>query len=311
MATTEVANLHRRLRALQSNGGWGFQPEQQTIEQTCLAIMALRHDRAGDLESILDTLEILQNADGSWPAFIPDESEGCWTTALVVLSLIATGRKTERLQRAIGWLLAAKGREANWFWRWKFQTVDDNVKFDPAKYGWNWVPGTTSWVIPTAFSVIALRQISSHRLKRTADVSERIGMGISMLLDRMCPGGGWNAGNGMAFGVAYTPYIDATAIALLALGGYEKEPGVRASLIWLVNRVSGCPSPYSLAWGILALAAYRNISSEANETLGRTAKELATRIEDETRPTYDVCTLATCALALEAVEGDSVFEVRG
>src|SRR5712692_10024303 len=101
MATTEaIANLHRRLRALQSNGGRGFQPERQAIEQTCLAIMALRHDRGGDLESILDTLEILQNADGSWPAFIRDEPKGCWTTALVVLSLIATGRKTERLQRA-------------------------------------------------------------------------------------------------------------------------------------------------------------------------------------------------------------------
>jgi hypothetical protein len=91
--------------------------------------------------------------------------------------------------------------------------------------------GPTSWVIPAAFRVIVLRQISNRRLKRTAKVSERIGMGISMLLDRMCPGGGWSAGNGMAFGVPYAPYIDATAIALLALGGHEKEPAV--GLHWL------------------------------------------------------------------------------
>ena len=57
-----------------------------------------------------------------------------------------------------------------------------------------------------------------------------------MLLDRMCRGGGWNAGNGVAFGVPYAPYIEATAIALLALGGHKKEPGVHASLAWLVNR---------------------------------------------------------------------------
>jgi hypothetical protein len=31
------------------------------------------------------------------------------------------------------------------------------------------------------------------------------------------PGRGWNAGNSAAFGVAYTPYIDATSIALLAV----------------------------------------------------------------------------------------------
>ena len=56
-------------------------------------------------------------------------------------------------------------------------------------------------------------------------------------------------------------------IALLALAGHEKEPGVQTSLAWLVNRLPGCPSPYSLAWGILALAAYRDVSREVEKTL--------------------------------------------
>jgi len=98
-------------------------------------------------------------------------------------------------------------------------------------------------------------------------------------------------------------------LALRALGGYEEEPGVSASLNWLVNRLPGCPSPYGLAWGILALAAYRNISSEVNKTLGLATKELTTLIEDAARTTDDICTLASCALALDAVEGDNVFEV--
>ena len=52
-----------------------------------------------------------------------------------------------------------------------------------------------------------------HGDKRIVDtpISEAafIGMGIgaSMLLDRMCPGGGWNSGNGVAFGVALAPHI--------------------------------------------------------------------------------------------------------
>jgi len=130
-----------------------------------------------------------------------------------------------------------------------------------------------------------------------------------MLLDRMCPGGGWNAGNGSAFGVGYSAYIDATAIALLALGGHEHEPGVRNSLAWLANRLPGCPSPYSLAWGILALAAYRAASREAAKTLVSTSNELAI-LAKKARSADDPCTVALCALALDAAEGDNVFEVR-
>jgi hypothetical protein len=58
----------------------------------------------------------------------------------------------------VQWLLNARGREANWLWRWKLRTFDNKVQFDPAKFGWSWVSGTTSWVIPTAFALIALQQ---------------------------------------------------------------------------------------------------------------------------------------------------------
>ena len=222
---------------------------------------------------------------------------------------MAVGRETERLKSAIRWLLDAEGREANWLWRWRFRAIDHSVQFDPTKYGWSWVGGTTSWAIPTAFSVIALRQVRNRGINPKAVVIERIELGVSMLFDRMCPGGGWNAGNGIAFGVKCAAYIDATAIALLALAGHENEPYVQTSLTWLMNRLPGCPSPYSLAWGILALASYRNVSSEVNETIDRAAMELTALIENATG-TRDKCTLAVCALAFEAAEGDNVFEVR-
>ena len=32
------------------------------------------------------------------------------------------------------------------------------MRFDPNKYGWPWFSGTVSWVVPTAFSVLALKQ---------------------------------------------------------------------------------------------------------------------------------------------------------
>jgi hypothetical protein len=290
-------------------GAWGFGSDQDAVEPTCLVILALRHQPSVYVERALDTLETLQNRDGSWPAFTGDEPEGCWTTALAVLSLIATRNGTKRLGRGIQWLLNARGREAHWLWQWKLRTVDNKVKFDPAKFGWSWVPETTSWVVPTAFSLIALQQVRQRGYDKTAQLAERVDLGTSMLLDRMCPGGGWNSGNGIALGVPLAPHIDATSIALLALTRHEEEQGVQRSVQWLVNRLAGCPSPYSLAWGVLAIAAYRGISLEAREGLRGRAQELM-RLTENAASIEDNCTLAVSALALEAMGGDGVFDVR-
>jgi hypothetical protein len=303
--------LHELLKTgRKANGIWGYRGDDGAIEPTCLALLALRRETGTEIVRAVQMLQHLQNADGSWSAFVGDEPIGCWTTGLTVSTLLAIGGTTRALPSAVHWLVNAKGRESNWFWRWKFRTVDKSVEFDPAKYGWSWVAGTTSWVIPTAFGLIALRQIKNRGLSYDVDVTERIDLGVSMLLDRMCPTGGWNAGNGIAFGVACSAYIDATAIALLALAGHENEAAVRTSLAWLVSHLSRCASTYSLAWGILALAAYREISSEVNDMLGPARKELAALIERRDG-TNDICTLAVCALALETDEGKNVFEVRG
>ena len=273
-------------------------------------MLALRRQPSIELALAVQALDGLQNADGSWPAFTGDDPEGCWTTALAVLSLmLAQQGTTKPLASGIQWLIDARGREANWLWRWKLRTFDNKVQFDPAKFGWSWVSGTTSWVIPTAFALIALQQARQRGYNKTARLTERVDLGTSMLLDRMCPGGGWNSGNGVAFGVALAPHIDATAIALLALTGHEEEQGVQRSLHWLVNRLAGCPSPYSLAWGVLAIAAYRGISPEVRESLRDRAEELM-RLTEDAASVEDSCTLAVSALALEAIDGDNVFEVR-
>jgi len=298
------------LRANQQiTGTWGYWGNQDSVESTCLAMLALCRQPGNELARAVHALQSLQNADGSWPAFTGDEAEGCWTTALAVLSLIAGRHATKSMTLGIQWLIDARGRESTWLWRWKLRTVDNKVQFDPAKFGWSWVSGTTSWVIPTAFALIALAQARQRGYNRTAQLDERVDLGTSMLLDRMCPGGGWNSGNGVAFGVPLTPHLDATSIALLALIGHEKEQGVQRSLHWLVNRLAGCPSPYSLAWGVLAIAAYRRICPEARESLRDRAEELM-RLTEGAASIEDNCTLAVSSLALEAVNGDSVFEVR-
>jgi hypothetical protein len=298
------------LRANQKpTGTWGYRGNQDSVESTCLAMLALCRQPGNELARAVHTLQGLQNADGSWPAFTGDEAEGCWTTALAVLSLIAGRHAMQSMASGIQWLIDARGREATWLWRLKLLTVDNKVQFDPAKFGWSWVSGTTSWVVPTAFSIISLRQARQHGFNRTAELAERVNLGCSMLFDRMCPGGGWNSGNGMAFGVPVAPHIDATSITMLALTGHEADRRLRNSLHWLLNRLPGCPSPYSLAWGVLALSAHQRSSQEARENLPGIAKRL-TRLIENSVGIGDNCTIAVSALALEAINGENVFEVR-
>ncbi|MEZ5398652.1 MAG: prenyltransferase/squalene oxidase repeat-containing protein [Bryobacteraceae bacterium] len=306
--SSATLGLRKTLRANQdATGVWPDRGNQGSVESTCFAILALRRESSIELCRAVQALQDLQNRDGSWPAFIGDEPEGCWTTAIAALALM--GVKWERLGSGIQWLIDARGREANWLWRWKLRTIDNRVRFDPAKFGWSWVSGTTSWVIPTAFALIALQQARLRGYNKTARLTERVDLGTSMLLDRMCPGGGWNSGNGVAFGVPLAPHIDATSIALLALTRHEEEPGVQRSLHWLLNRLAGCSSPYSLAWGVLAIGAYQGISPEASESLRSRAEELM-RMTTSAASIDDNCTLAVSALALEAIDGDNVFEVR-
>ncbi len=76
-----------------------------------------------------------------------------------------------------------------------------------------------------------------------------------------------------------------------------------------MNRLGGCPSPFSLAWAVLAVAAYRRTSAEASESLRVGVEELM-RLTENAASIEDNCTLAVSVLALEAMSGDRVFDVR-
>jgi hypothetical protein len=137
--------LERKLKENhRPSGALGYGGNQVTVESTCLAILALRQHRSINLVRATQALLDLQNGDGRWPAFTGDDPEGCWTTALAVLSLMGTGQATKHLASGIQWLLNVRGREADWLWRWKLRTFDNKVQFDPAKFGWSWVPAGQS-----------------------------------------------------------------------------------------------------------------------------------------------------------------------
>jgi hypothetical protein len=237
-------------------GGWAAlaSSSQPALEPTCLSALALGSLPGGALVRTQEFLLHAQNPNGSWPAFAGDDSDGAWVTSLAVMALRDVVPAIPARLQGVSWLMSCAGKESNWFWKWKFQTADRHVRFDPEKFGWPWSPDTVSWVVPTAFALLALNQLpcSCDGLEQ---VPFRVERGVAMLLDRACPGGGWNAGNGVVYGAPVAAHADDTAIALLALSDRQQEPVVQIGVQYLESIAPTLTAPWSLAWGILALAA--------------------------------------------------------
>ncbi len=283
-----LAELSRRQLP---SGGWAAlrSSAQASLETTCLAALATGSEDSDAERRAQDFLLRVQNPNGSWPAFSGDDEDGVWVTSLAVIALRDVVSAIPARLRGVGWLLECVGRESNWLWKWKFRTVDRHVRFDPDKFGWPWIPDTVSWVVPTAFSILALSQLPCS-CGSLEDIPIRVDRGIEMLIDRACPSGGWNAGNGVVYGSALAPHPDVTAVALLALSNRTQHPVVQTSVDWLEHTAATLTAPWSLAWAILALAAH-NRAVESLITSLVTLPDLSGN--------DDTCTLALVWLAVD------------
>lgn len=262
-----------------------------SLEATCLAAFSVLAEQPLATPQVLRPLLRAQLSDGSWPSFIGD-GESSWTTALAICALNSANDSSGARERGRSWLMNIKGREGNWFWRWKFKLADRAVRFDPDRYGWPWLPGSASWVIPTAFSVIAIKQFTACNREEVSE--KRIRLGVDMLLGRVCVGGGWNSGNSVVYSVPLPAHVEATAIALLALQDETPSPAIQASLGWLKQRSATIESVESLAWCILSLFVYQ-------EPVDHLKTKLAVLIGDG-REIRNNATLATALLALKCGE---------
>ncbi len=285
---------HRQL----PDGGWPFiaSANQTAVEPTALACLALPPNLAAERNAAIRCLLQLQNPNGSWPAFRDDDDRGSGYTGLALYVLNRKGEQGLATSRAVHWLLHSQGRESHWLWKWKFRTSDRHVRFDPDKFGWPWMPETVSWVVPTAYALVALKHVDRSSQKELLD--SRIGRGVAMLYDRICPGGGWNAGNGVVYGSALAPHPDATAAALLALLGEPLSDLIATSLAWLERRAESLVAPWSLAWTVLALNAF-----------GRPTQRLIERLCAVAEPAEiaHCATLAVVCLALRCSHGSNEF----
>jgi len=280
-------------------GGWGYRAGgQYSAEATALATLAgwQRLDPSART-AILDYWKNHHLPDGSWSSIALLNSGGNWPTAIIANTLAQVAPRHPCLPKALRSLVSAEPGEAFWLWRLKFRTTDTQVRFDPSKYGWSWVSDSVSWVIPTAGAILALERGRRLGLIRGREVERRLALGCSMLLDRMCPGGGWNAGNSVVYGVALAPHIDVTSIALAGLRFHCHLPEVRQSFSWLL--AADCSSAFSLACKILALQSYVDVRSDARPAMEAAQAKLAVLTREPTQ----IAENSTLALSILALSG--------
>ncbi len=242
------------LRSLQNpDGGWPYaRGKGSWVEPTVFALLALRHVagvKASEAQG-LDFLARCRKQDGGWsPALGVDASS--WVTALAVLLLSGTGNVSAG-DPAVRWLLAGRGRESTLLYRIRLWMLGAKEEYENASPGWPWTPDTAGWVVPTSFSVLALRQVQAQFPEPA--ISARIQQGCGYLLARRCNDLGWNHGDSRLRGFHSTSFPETTGLALLALGG-ANVPEIGGSIQRATAHARACRSTQGLCWLHLGLMA--------------------------------------------------------
>ena len=244
--------------AQNSDGGWGYRPGcESRVEPTCWALQALLN--AGEASAAccrgLDFLRATQLPDGSWPS-VAGQTVGSSATALACWTLLSGKSSVPAVAAGLSWLLQDRPRDSALWRRWlrKLSPARHYSKEKGAYQGWGWTPGTSSWVEPTSVALVVFDQCPERLLPAGADQRRR--SAEAMLYDRMCPGGGWNCGDPLVYGVPGKPLVMPTAWALLALRNHQQRPENLISLEWLERTLPKDCGPLSLALAQVCLEAY-------------------------------------------------------
>ena len=250
------------LRAAQNpDGGWGFRSGAQSrMEPTAWALIALDHAFSSHVanEATARGLRFLSDSqlpDGSWPA-AAGQGRGSWVTSLACWAFLSANENRDALKRGLSWLAAERPADSGAWWRLLRRfTADKKVSSQNDDYwGWSWTSGTASWVEPTAYALLVLRASPQDLLPPQSTGRQKLAE--AMLFDRMCPGGGWNCGNPMVYGVPGEPQVSTTVWALLALREHAEHMQIQQSLAWLEKNWESIQSPASLALTQIALNAF-------------------------------------------------------
>ncbi len=230
--------LESRLEFLCANqnpdGGWGYFPGKGSwLEPTAYTMLALRGRDSSPISNASSNAAPNDAYDRAWKLLRswqrPDGSfrpsgeveDGTWVTALAVtvasVSANNDGRDDSSIRAAVDWLLSVVGAEHN-AWMRTFSLLHlIKARLDVSHEGWPWRAGNSSWIEPTAHTLVALKKVADWY--RPGEVEARIRDGEALILSRRCTDGGWNSGTPDMLFVEQPSYPETTALALLGLEG--------------------------------------------------------------------------------------------
>lgn len=246
----ENSYLGVRLEALRRSqnpdGGWGyFAGKQSWLEPTAYAALALHGDPTADRAWSL--LSRWQRADGGWRPSA-EVALANWGTALCVTIATVRGEFGEPFQQGVKWLLGSAGVESSFVNRTAARLGILKAERDLNLKGWPWKPGTSSWVEPTAHSLVALKRASARAGSK--DLNDRVRLGEAQLIGVRSKDGGWNYGSRAALGVELPSYPETTGLALVGLQGRSETAPFLGEAVKLAGETK---SPLAKAWLAIGL----------------------------------------------------------
>jgi hypothetical protein len=246
------------LRAAQNeDGGWGFHPGSESrVEATSWTLLALLgRESCGEIQQAgFRFLRATQLPDGSWPASRA-QNEGSWVTSLASWTLCSDPESRTAVAAGLRWVCDDWPRHATFVVRMIRKIAGSKVTSqNDSLRGWGWTSRTASWVEPTALALIAIRQVPSEILP--PGTIRRRELAKALIYDRMCPGGGWNCGNPMVYGVPGDPAVEPTVWALLSLRDEADRRENVMSLEWLERNLSKFSGAGSVALAKICLETY-------------------------------------------------------
>ena len=254
--------------AVKPDGGWPYyEGRSSRLEPTCWAALGLSfaQDAKADSDRVSRArafLRRLQREDG---LLLDDKNPGpnyAWNgLALLADTTIGGPSPDPWRDRLVAGLLAAKGVA--------LEQSSSLPSQNNRLQAWSWIEGTFSWIEPTAVCLTALKKIgAAGRLART-----RMSEAESLILDRVCDGGGWNFGNAHVLDQDLRPYVPTTALALLAMQDRRDHPAVKQSLEWLVAHATAERGAMALSLATVCLQIFGEPTDAVRDLLVRQEAE--------------------------------------
>jgi hypothetical protein len=269
------------LRAAQNpDGGWGYFPGKQSwLEPSAYALLALFPDgvKTDSWQRGFALVRSWQNSDGGFkPSTLPKESS--WVTALAVTLHCVRGIHDVTFQRGISWMLGTAGTEGTLFERAINLVHTLPVEYDRRFKGWPWCKDNSSWVEPTAHSLVALKKAVRYLNPEPAEWKARVQDGEKMIADRRSVDGGWNYGNRRVYKTDLPSYPETTGIALLGLQA-SAVMDMKPSLALAEKYWRETTSPLAKTWLAISLRNYGVTLPDPDPGVPATADILLTALQ--------------------------------